>query len=64
MKKRKKPKRPYRVAASIRIKEPGRMTAKGARQVASWLRREADFLEKYRLHLADKDWQPRYLYAV
>lgn len=65
MKKKKvrKPK-PYKTAASVTILRPAEMTARGAGEVAKWLRRQAGFVLKFRKHLADKRFTASYRYAA
>ena len=51
-------------AAVLTIKRAADMTPKGAREIAAWLRRQADMLERpeERKQLADR-YRARYLYA-
>ena len=67
--KKKKPRKgggkPYRAAATITVRDPGGMTASGARNVAAWMRRQAGFLEKHRADLTTGSrFRARYLYAA
>lgn len=48
-------------AAVITIKDAGKMTKKGRREVAAWLRKTADTLVKYGDELAPT-FRARYLY--
>ena len=48
-------------AAIVTIKDAARMTPKGRRDIARWLRRQAHFLEKYAKELSPR-FTARYLY--
>lgn len=48
-------------AAIVTIKEADRMSAKGRKAVAAWLRRQADFLEKHGKEYSTR-FTARYLY--
>ncbi len=50
-------------AAIITIKAPGKMTAKGRRDIAKWLRRHADMLLKDGKNYTEGRFTGRYLYA-
>lgn len=50
-------------AAIITIHDAPNMTAKGRRQIAAWMRRQADFLEGHGKLLA-KRFTARYRYTV
>lgn len=46
MAKKRKSKR-YRTAATMTIHGPGRMTARGRRDIVAWLRKQADHLARH-----------------
>jgi hypothetical protein len=50
-------------AVILTIKDAPDMTAKGRRQIAAWLRRQAGFLEKHAKELAPR-YTARYLYPA
>jgi hypothetical protein len=50
-------------AAILTIKEANNMTKKGKKQIANWLRQQADNLEKDG-HLYAENFRARYLYAT
>lgn len=53
---------PLGVAASLVIHDAARMTPKGRREVAAWIRRQATYLQKYRTRLAPT-FVARYYYS-
>ena len=50
-------------AAIVTIRSPGRMTARGRRHVAEWLRRHADMLMRDGKHYTEGRFTGRYMYA-
>ena len=54
-----KPKR----AATITIKSPGKMTARGRRDIAKWLRQQADHLVKHGKDYTEGRFTAGYNYA-
>jgi hypothetical protein len=60
---RKSVKATHKSAAIVTIHDASGMTAKGRRQIAAWLRRQADFVEKDGKALASR-FTARYLYRV
>lgn len=51
-------------AAKLSIRKPGAMTKKGRRDIAKWLRRQAEMFEKDGHVYTDKGWfVGRYLYV-
>jgi len=62
MTKTRKPKR-YATAAVLTVNQPGRMTTKGRKQIAQWLRDRADDLTNRGRDLNDTGaWRCRYYY--
>lgn len=59
-----KPSKPKaeKVAASIHITDADKMTAKGRREIAKWLRQHADFLLEHGHEYAPK-FRGRYIYT-
>lgn len=49
-------------AAILTIKHPGKMSAKGRREIAAWLRRHASMLVKHGKEYTDGRFIGRYLY--
>ena len=49
-------------AAIITIKQPGKMTPKGRRDIAAWLRRHAEMLVKEGKNYTEGRFTGRYLY--
>ena len=49
-------------AAVITIKSPGKMTARGRRDIAGWLRRHADHLLKHGKDYTDGRFTGRFIY--
>ncbi len=53
---------PEKVAASVHIRDADKMTAKGRRDIAKWLRQHADFLLKHGDEYAPR-FRGRYIYT-
>lgn len=55
--------KPTKTAAIVTIKEPGRMSRRGRKQIAAWLRRQAASLEKEGANYGPSRFTARYRYA-
>jgi hypothetical protein len=49
-------------AAVLTIKEPGEMHEQGRKDVAAWMRKQADFFEQYGEQYSNRQFTARYLY--
>ncbi len=54
-------KRKDEAAAIVTIRRPSEMTARGRKDIAAWLRRQARFLETHAHQMADR-FTARYMY--
>lgn len=50
-------------AAVVTIYEAPAMTKRGRKAVADWLRQQADYLEQFGAHYAEKRYTARYVYV-
>ena len=51
---------PVKSVAVLSIRQASKMTKRGRRQVAAWIRKEADFLEEFGEQLSD-NFRSRYI---
>lgn len=55
--------KPEKSAAIVTIKAPGRMTKKGRKDIAMWLKRHADMLMKHGQNYTNGRFTGRYIYS-